>query len=152
MEREEVVLVASRGDGVAEDFTASGFGSEVSTDNAVFVEGAAGVAFVESLGDAGAGTCCESVEGTGRVAEPAVSAAFDAPGSEEEVVGVRLIGGALETEAAASAMAAVSEANEEAVDCCEDCVPNSESAALVRPTAITIRKSQRKPFASFEIG
>ena len=75
-----------------------------------------------------------------------------ASNGEDAVAGVALIGGALETAAAASAMAAVSEANEEAVGCWDDCVPNSESAALLRSNAITIKKSQRKTLACFEIG
>jgi hypothetical protein len=150
-ERAEEVLVATTGGGVAEDFTASGFGSEESTETVEFVE-ASGEAGVESFGDAGAGTCWESGAGTASVPEPGGRTAFDAAGSGGEAVGVALIGGALDTAAAASAMAAVSEANEEAVGCCDDCVPNSESAALLRSSAITIRKSQRRPLACFEIG
>lgn len=135
---------------MAEDFTVSGFGSEESTETVEFVE-AAGAAVEESFGDAGSGTCWESGGGTARVPEPGGSTAFDAAGSDGEAVGVTLIGGALDTAATASAMAAVSVDNEDGDVCWEDCVPNSESAALLRSSDITIIKSQRKLFACFEI-
>ena len=146
------VLLSTAGDGAVEDFAASGFGSEESPETVAFVE-AAGVAIVESFGAAGAGDCWESGAGTGSVPEPGGRDAFDAVVSDVEAVaaGVALIGGALETAAAASAMAAVSTANEDAVGCWEDCVPNSDSAALLRSSDITISKSQRKPLACFEI-
>ena len=118
-ERAEEVLVATSGGGVAEDFAASGFGSEESPETVALVE-AAGVAIVESFGGAGAGDCWESGAGTGSVPEPGGSTAFDADGSDGEAVGVTLIGGALDTAAAASAMAAVSVANEDVEVCGED--------------------------------
>jgi hypothetical protein len=64
------------------------------------------------------------------------------------VEGAALMGGALETAAAASAMAAVSDSNEVAVDCWEDGEENSESEALERLTDIAndIRKRQRNTF------
>jgi hypothetical protein len=150
VERAGEVLAAVRGDGIVEDFAASGFGSEESPETVEFVE-AAGAAVEESFGDAGAGTCWESGAGTASVPEPGGSTVFDATVSDGEAVGVTLIGGALDTAAAASAMAAVSEASEDAEVCWEDCVPNSESAALLRSSPMTIRKSQRKLFACFEI-
>jgi hypothetical protein len=144
------VVLSTAGDEAVEDFAASGFGSEKSPETVELVE-AAGAAGVELFGDAGVVTCWESGAGTGSVPEPGGSTAFDATVSDGEAVGVTLIGGALDTAAAASAMAAVSVANVDAEVCWEDCVPNSESAALLRSSAMTIRKSQRKLFACFEI-
>jgi hypothetical protein len=150
-ERAEEVLVATTGDGVAEDFTSSGFGSGVSTETVDFAE-AAGAAVVESFGDAGVGACWESGAGTGSVPAPGGRTAFDADGSEEEATGVTLIGGALETAAAASAMAAVSAASEESADCGEEVVEKSESAASLKLTEIAKAIRQRTSLAFFWIG
>lgn len=153
------VLLSTAGEETGADFTASASGAEGTPETVGFDE-AAGGAIVESFAGAAAGEgavagdCWESGGGTGSVPEPGGRDAFETVVSAgvSEAAGVALIGGALETAAAASAMAAVSEANEAAVGCCEDCVPNSESAALLRSSAITIRKSQRKTLACFVIG
>jgi hypothetical protein len=150
VERVDLALVAALGERAVEDFVASSFGSVESMETVEFVE-AAGAAIVESLKGAVAGACWESRASTASVPEPGGGTAFDAAGSDGEAAGVALIGGALDTAAAASAMAAVSEASEDAEVCWEDCVPNSESAALLRSSPMTIRKSQRKLFACFEI-
>ncbi len=62
------------------------------------------------------------------------------------------MGGALETGAAASAMAAVSDSREGAGGCCDGWLAKRESAAFppLGNNADIIRGAQSSPFASFE--
>ena len=73
----------------------------------------------------------------------AVFVSAETPGSEE----AEPMGGAADTAAAASAMAAVSAASDEADICWEDCGANRESEALIKLTDIPINIRQRHAFA-----
>ena len=127
-------LFKATGAEVVEGFNASALGEEGSL-------GATPLIVLEEMAFG------KAVDGTWMVPDPGgeergVDAVVSA--GSKEAAGVALMGGVLETAAAASAMAAVSDAKEGVV-CC---AANSDSAAMERSTDITIntRKRPRKNF------